>query len=348
MSTINLKPNFSSGVTLVKNLFIDHYMINANGEYVKIYLYLLRCLNEPEFSTSMSIHNFADIFDCTEKDILRALKYWEHVGLVSLEYAGDTITSICLNEPKQPGNRSQVPVSQISATKESSVSGPAELSSVRLSQLVENQEVKQLLFIAQKYLEKTLNASETNTILYFYDTLSLSADLIEYLLEYCVTNDHRSFRYIEKIGLCWHEMGIRTREQAKEYTQNFSKTYFSVLKTFGITGRMPAPVEKELIDKWTNLYGFRLDVILEACNRTINTIHQPSFKYADSILSRWKEKNVHTIGDLKNLDSAHEERKERNARNAAQTPPSPKKTSFHNFSQRDYDFNQLERELLNR
>ena len=36
MSTINLKSNFSGGVTLVKNLFIDHYMINANGEYVKM------------------------------------------------------------------------------------------------------------------------------------------------------------------------------------------------------------------------------------------------------------------------------------------------------------------------
>ncbi len=348
MSTINLKPNFSSGVTLVKNLFIDHYMINANGEYVKIYLYLLRCLNEPEFSTSMSIHNFADIFDCTEKDILRALKYWEHVGLVSLEFSGDTLSAISLNEPKQPGSRSQIPVPQISTTVDSPVSGPSELSAARLSRLVENQEVKQLLFIAQKYLEKTLNASETNTILYFYDTLALSADLIEYLLEYCVTNDHKSFRYIEKTGIAWHEMGIRTREQAKEYTENFSKTYFSILKAFGISGRMPAPVEKEFIDKWTNIYGFHLDVILEACNRTINTIHQPSFKYADSILSRWKDKNVHTLGDLKHIDSAHEKMKERNARNAAQAPASPKKTSFHNFSQRDYDFNQLEKELLNR
>lgn len=31
------------GVTLIENTFIDRYMPAANGEYVKVYLYLLRC-----------------------------------------------------------------------------------------------------------------------------------------------------------------------------------------------------------------------------------------------------------------------------------------------------------------
>ena len=33
------------GVTVVKNTFIDQYMPQANGEFVKVYLYLLRCAN---------------------------------------------------------------------------------------------------------------------------------------------------------------------------------------------------------------------------------------------------------------------------------------------------------------
>ena len=37
------KINNSGGIqaTLVANAFIDHYMLQANGEFVKIYLYLL-------------------------------------------------------------------------------------------------------------------------------------------------------------------------------------------------------------------------------------------------------------------------------------------------------------------
>lgn len=99
MSAITLKSNFTTGITPVKNTFIDHYMVQANGEYVKIYLYLLRCMNGPQLSSSLSINQFADTFDCTEKDILRALKYWENVGLLTMEFSGEQLSSIFLTEP---------------------------------------------------------------------------------------------------------------------------------------------------------------------------------------------------------------------------------------------------------
>ena len=100
MSAITLKSNFTTGITPVKNIFIDHYMVQANGEYVKIYLYLLRCMNGPQLSSSLSINQFADTFDCTEKDILRALKYWENAGLLTMEFSGEQLSSILLTEPE--------------------------------------------------------------------------------------------------------------------------------------------------------------------------------------------------------------------------------------------------------
>lgn len=354
MSSISLKQNMHMGITLLKNTFIDNYMINANGEYVKIYLYLLRCLSDPAMSALLSLNDFADIFDCTEKDILRALRYWENAGLLALEFSGDSLSSIQVNDLEDAAEKKTHREVSATATTGTSSDGisrkvqhPNDISPARLSNLVNNTEIKQLLFIAQKYMGKTLNATETNTILYFYDNLGFSADLIEYLLEYCASNDKKSFRYIEKTGIAWHEAGISTPGQAREYVSSFSNTYFSVLKAFGISGRTPAQAEKEFIDKWTGQYGFSLDLILEACNRTINTIHQPSFKYADSILSRWKSKNVHSTADLKSLDSAHEKRRETKAE-APKAPAPAKKTAFNNFPQRDYDFNELEKALLKR
>lgn len=42
----------------------------------------------------------ADKFDHTEKDIKRALKYWEKKHLLQLEYnSGEQLTGICLCEP---------------------------------------------------------------------------------------------------------------------------------------------------------------------------------------------------------------------------------------------------------
>jgi len=278
MSSICLKQATKAGITLIKNLFIDYYMIPANGEYVKIYLYILRCLGDATLGASLSINTFADIFDCTEKDVMRALRYWEKTGVLSLEFSDGVLSAIRKSFQKNP---------------------PTEINpgyGYRTSRSMKNQMTWDF---AQKYMGKTLNETETNTILYFYDTLGFSADLIEYLLEYCASNNKKSFRYIEKTGISWHEAGIATPSQAKEYVSNFSHTYFSVLKTFGISGRTPAPAEKELIDKWTKQYGFSLDIIIEACSRTISTIHQPSFQYADSILERWNKKNVRHISDLK-------------------------------------------------
>ena len=61
--------------TCVPNVFIDRYMVHASGEFVKIYLYLLRCINGNK--SELSISKMADKFEHTEKDIKRALCYWE-------------------------------------------------------------------------------------------------------------------------------------------------------------------------------------------------------------------------------------------------------------------------------
>ena len=43
---ITLHTSCQKQVTCISNSFIDHFMPEANGEYVKIYLYLLRCLSQ--------------------------------------------------------------------------------------------------------------------------------------------------------------------------------------------------------------------------------------------------------------------------------------------------------------
>ena len=72
MAKITLYNEQPMSATYVPNIFIDEYMTRANGEYVKIYLYLLRSISQPERSFSLS--QIADHFDCTERDVLRALQ----------------------------------------------------------------------------------------------------------------------------------------------------------------------------------------------------------------------------------------------------------------------------------
>ena len=63
-------------------------------------------------------------------------------------------------------------------------------------------------------------------------------------------------------------------------------------------GALFLPKELEYINKWTKEYGFLLDVIQEACDKTVMTTDNHRFAYADGILSKWYRAGVHIRGSV--------------------------------------------------
>ena len=96
MADITLQTTGETRVTCVPNRFIDEYMKDANGEFVKVYLYLLRCLSA---GIDVSIPEIADRLESTSSDIIRALNYWANRHLLSMTKDGDTILTISLTDP---------------------------------------------------------------------------------------------------------------------------------------------------------------------------------------------------------------------------------------------------------
>lgn len=359
MKELKLTKYVQTNATVLDNEFIDHYMVRANGEYVKVYLLLLRHMNQS--SGYLSVSELADLLECTEKDILRALRYWKSEGL--LDYLDDT------PDDPSPKSTAHSPAASsglhdvqsgymTSSIPADSVSDSAALASTTNIQQYrsrkERAEFKELLFVAEQYLGKTLSATDIDQITYFYDTLNMSAELIEYLIEYCVENGHKSMHYINKVALSWHEENITTVNLAKTSSFLYNKNCYCVLNAYGIKGRGPAASEIAYIRKWSEEYGFALEVILEACDRTMNSIHQPSFDYTDSILKRWKDKNVRQLKDIDAVDAdyrkekerAKELAKERKRQQQTQKPVNSQNNKFNNFDGRSYDMNDLERRLV--
>lgn len=354
MKKLTLKNRFQTNATLLPNDFIDNYMVNANGEFVKVYLFLLRHLDDP--CSSLTIPMIADCLNNTENDVLRAFRYWETAGLLRLERdAEDRITGIELQKMtsvKKSGAdvmaAPSLPVPEEPAAEEpeAPVAAPAVPSNaVQLDTFRAQKEIKSLLFIAEQYLGKTLTRTDMETITYFYDTLNMSADLIEYLLETCVENGHKSMHYIRKVALSWCDSGIETVSQAKEQSQSYNKNCFTVLNAFGIKNRGPAASELTYIRKWAEDYGFTADMIEEACRRTISATHQPSFEYADTILTRWHENHVRSLKDVTILDEAFQ--KEKAAQRIASVRTRTPARNLNNFERRNYDMDSLEEQLLN-
>lgn len=347
MANITLNGSGFLSSTSIPNIFIDKYMTNANGEFVKIYLYLLRCMSLNRQACTIS--ELADIFEHTEKDIMRALAYWEKMRLLHLEYdAGREVSGIMLTLPQDspaPGIKAGQPdvctPSLCEAPKK-----PAAYTREQLEAFQKEEAVQEILFITENYLGRTLNPTDIQTILYWYDGLKFPADLIEYLIETCIGNGHTSLRYMEKIAFSWADAGIRSVSEAKKDHSMHHKDTYAVMKAFGISGRNLIASELSAIRKWTGSYALSMELIKEACRRTIAATGKASFEYADTILTNWYKSNVHTINDIAKLDAAHQ--KSRSAAKAREYTSRPAATNrFNNFPQRTYNYDQLEKQLLN-
>ena len=349
MAMLTLQNASVPEVTLLSNTFIDFYMPEANGEFVKVYIYLLRSLSQAPVSFSLA--QMADRLLCTERDILRALKYWAKQGLLSLDFTDNKkLCGIALLAPAVPSGTQETPSSTPEQPADGgNVSSPQPLTPERVSQLKQNEDIVQLLYIAEQYLGKTLSATEMQKILFFYDGLGLSADLIEYLIEYCVSRNHKSIRYIETVATAWAQEGITSVEEAKKSSSRYNKEYFSILKALGITNHNPVETEITLMDTWLKTYGFSIEIIQEACNRTVLQTGQASFQYADKILEGWKKKEVRNLEDIRSLDDQHKKRSQSSRKTAAtrQTQGSASGNRFNNFQQREYNFDEYEKHLLN-
>lgn len=359
MAKITLHKDNGNSTTNVPNRFIDEYMTSANGEFVKIYLYLLRCMNSPD--CSFSISKTADKFEHTEKDVKRALKYWEKMNLLRLEYDADkNISSIYFTDAASASDSVEATIDNepVSAVHTETLTEPQETapqptanvpkrsipqySANELEQFLVKEDIQELLFVTESYLGHPLTQSDVQLLLFWYDELHFSADVIIFLIEHAISKGHKSLRYMNSIALGWSDANVKTVQDARNNVSSYNKIHYAVAKAFGIQNRNLVSIEMDFVNKWTQELGYGIDIISEACKRTILATHQPNFEYADKILTSWHDQKVCQLNDIIKIDSQHQKEK-----NAAKVQKSGSPNKFNNFHQRTYDYDELQNQLLN-
>lgn len=375
MNRVNIYRTATSEQTSISNLFIDEYMADANDAQLKIYLFLIRMMNA---NLPTSVTDIADKFNYTEKDVLRALMYWESRQLLALDFdAAHNLSGIqilSLDKPyeaprtapritpvlsfirpasMQTGMTARTPMASSALASqagmpeqirnmESQAPSKPNYSADDLNKFNRDEDLKQLLMVTTQYVGKPLSHNDMETILFLYDRLGFSTDLIDYLVQYCVECGKKDFRYMEKVALSWHEQGITTPEDAQNASRKYDKIVYTIMKSLG-KNTTPAPKELEYIDKWTKKYGFLLDVIQEACDKTVLTTDKNRFAYADGILKKWYEAGVHHKADIPAADAAFKRTQNNNKSGSSNIITNNK---FNGFAQNTYDFDQLEKNIL--
>lgn len=347
MGELSIYKEYEQGNTVISNCFIDYYLADANDAQIKVYLYLIRMLSSNQ---NTSIGNIADQFNHTEKEVCRALHYWETKGLLSLDYdEHGSIKGIQLIPPKPPKTDPQndfVPfVTLMPAMDTLTPKKSFEKPNYSLDELKEfqaNEKTQEIICIAEQYLKKTLSANDIRTLFFITDSLHFNIDLVDHLLQYCVEKGKRDFRYIETVAIRWAEKGITTVSEACNESCKYDKRFYRIMNALGKTGS-PTPKEAEFITRWTNEFGFEIEIILEACERTVLATDRHRLEYADKILANWKQANVRTKEDISSIDTTYHALKNKKTQSTNQCG-----NNFQEFAHNDYDFAAIEERLLNK
>lgn len=329
MSTIMLKPYQSNIVTLSAN-FVDQFMPKARGEYVKVYITILRYIQCGEDGVTTKF--MADILGLLETDVLGALEYWHEVGLISLNTIdGHGNFSIEIKESQaliQPYGRNQEKIDSFSSPALPTNQAP----------LKEQKEdiVDPMLKEISMLMGRPLSSADAEKFLYFKEKYHFPEEVIILLVQHCVLKGKTNMRYIETVAINWESRGFKTVQLAQENIKQHEDkwlNYRKVLTYLGISDKDVAKPQEDLLEKWFYTYGFTTEMILKACDISFNTLGKVEMGYINGILRTWEKDKIKTLEDVSKNELKPRKNKSR-------------KQPEKDFTEREYDYDDLERKLL--
>ncbi len=344
--------------TMVSNRFLEVYMPFCNELQLKVYLLVLRSAQAGE---TTGIPEIADLCNDTEREVMRALQYWEKLNVLSLNYGdGPDPVGVQVNPlqeaaapPAPPSNRIGKPeAAELSPVRVSAIEVPEtpvcplpyekkDYTDEEIDILQRDEAFCRLLFVAEQYQGRPLMTREVDTLLFLYDVCHLPQELIDYLMEYCIEKGKTDFRYIEAVGLSWAKNGITTKEEALQFSGKYDKFFYSVMKALGKREDI-TDTEARFITKWTKEWGFSSELIMAACEQTVLSTDSHRLKYCDRILESWKNEGIRSLPQLEEREMKHR------GKQAAGSKEKPaNNNAFNQYTQTRYDFKRLEALISN-
>ncbi len=266
--------------TELENIFINEYMTQAPGDYVKIYILALMYA---KMGSDISNETIAKSIGIEEEDVLKAWNYWEDQGTV-------------IKHPKEGAGRFDYDVEFVSLKTASKAGDEMLVSETKVSPL-EDEELKGLYRLIEQITGRTLSGTELKAIEEWLAELDTDPEIIIYAYNYCKSKDKDNYRYVGAVVKNWAEEGLKTAEQVEKHlAQNDERNYLyrRVFKSMGFD-RNWTEKEQMLMDTWFDDMGFSIDRVLDACGKC-SGISNPNLNYVNKVLQNWHEQAAELEG----------------------------------------------------
>lgn len=276
------------GITPVENVFINVYMPQANGDYVKVYLYgLKQCFSKAAVPIDNEL--LSEELHITEGDVRKAWDYWQQQGILSVHYNDSGRAEVhYFSIPAQLLNPQKTAVQNTAPDPKPETEQEAR--------------VKGMFDKIEEMFKSPLSLTTLSTLSGYLKDYHFEPETVVLLAEYAMNHiagkgtaftQKQTCRYMDRVADGWHDAGVITYEDAEVYiaeSKTRQKRYYKVLGVLG-QHRSPMRSERKLIDKWFDTYQFKPEIIEAALNRT----SKPNLKYVDGILTRWYQSGITTL-----------------------------------------------------
>ncbi|MBR3280873.1 MAG: DnaD domain protein [Clostridia bacterium] len=263
-------------------LFITEYFCNANGDYVKIYLY---CLFLCKYGGEISALDLSKKLSIPIKSVEAGLKYWEEQKVL-----------IKKNKTYELADLKMIAVNKLYTPK--LTSSPEDAIENNERNVLRTQAINE---INTSFFQGVMSPTWYTLIDNFFQKYSFDEDVMVALFRYCFDKQALHAKYIQAVAEGWANQKITHMSDLEKYSaerEQTDKIKKSISKKLGYTRNL-TQFEEAYIEKWTKDFNYPMDVIEIALKKTTSTPNF-NFKYLDSIITDWHEKNLNTSIDITN------------------------------------------------
>lgn len=268
---------FSS--TEIPNIFFTDYLPVAKSEYIKVYFYVLFLANH---NSEIKINDLSKTLDLDFPTVQEAIKYWETQGLFIKNPNGYTLA-----------NLQEMELNKLYRPKVS-------LSPETLEKNAENKKrAKVIEIINAQFFSGTMSPGWYADIELWFQKYGFDDQVMLGLFNYAFDKKALTRPYISSVADGWGKENIKTFTDLEAHFNRREKIKLlnkEIAKKLNLSRNL-TEYDEEYIQKWHENYKYDMKII-EIALKKASTKNNINFKYIDTLLSDWHEKQLTTVDDI--------------------------------------------------
>lgn len=300
--------------TAVPDVFFAEYLSSANGDFIKVYLYIFYL---SKYNKDIKLNDLSKKLNLSLKTIQEAMQYWETQNVVTKTPSGYILNDL-----------QELELHSLYSPKLSSSPEETKKTEKNKSRAKAIENINNLCF------QGMMRPTWYNDIDLWFKKYGFDEEVMIALFNYCFQRNGTSKNYIQTVAEGWAKNNIKNFTDLDNYflkQENFNVIKKSISKKLGFHREL-TQYETAYVEKWVVDYGFSLDIIEIALKKTTSKTN-PNFDYLNKILSDWHDRNLKTTDEIENyLKNSKIKNK-----NIKELEKNSSKLSYKNYEQRNYD-----------